>query len=152
MKVEYDLWFDLLTPFLLPAVAAGNHGPRGWTTLYPECAAMNQSPVDVTDKQAVVSEEYQELQLDNFNTESSNRTTMKNTGKTGGHTLFTDNIASSVSEGSHLRAAGWSASIITSPTQTAEPRYTNTMVISGRKTEAPPPQEPLGASNHRTRL
>ncbi|XP_019751306.1 receptor-type tyrosine-protein phosphatase gamma [Hippocampus comes] len=61
---------------------SGSHGPRGWSTLYPECAAKNQSPVDIADEQAVVSDEYQELQLDKFNTESSNQTTMKNTGKT----------------------------------------------------------------------
>ncbi|KAM9408479.1 receptor-type tyrosine-protein phosphatase gamma [Pholidichthys leucotaenia] len=61
---------------------SGSHGPRGWATLYPECAAKNQSPVDIADEQALVSEEYQELALDKFNTESSNQTTMKNTGKT----------------------------------------------------------------------
>ncbi|XP_047438511.1 receptor-type tyrosine-protein phosphatase gamma [Mugil cephalus] len=60
----------------------GSHGPRGWAALYPECAAKNQSPVDIADEQARVSEEYQELVLDKFNTESSNQTTMKNTGKT----------------------------------------------------------------------
>ncbi|KAM7422705.1 hypothetical protein PAMA_010653 [Pampus argenteus] len=61
---------------------SGSHGPRGWAGLYPECAAKNQSPVDIEDEQALVSEEYQELVLDKFNTESSNQTTMKNTGKT----------------------------------------------------------------------
>nr|XP_057946981.1 receptor-type tyrosine-protein phosphatase gamma [Doryrhamphus excisus] len=61
---------------------SGSHGPRGWSALYPECAAKNQSPVDIADEQALVSEEYQELELDKFNTESSNQTTMKNTGKT----------------------------------------------------------------------
>uniref|UniRef100_A0A4W6D8T7 Receptor-type tyrosine-protein phosphatase gamma n=1 Tax=Lates calcarifer TaxID=8187 RepID=A0A4W6D8T7_LATCA len=61
---------------------SGNHGPRGWAASYPECAANNQSPVDIADEQALVSEEYQELVLDKFNAESSNQTTMKNTGKT----------------------------------------------------------------------
>uniref|UniRef100_A0A8C4HQH4 Receptor-type tyrosine-protein phosphatase gamma n=1 Tax=Dicentrarchus labrax TaxID=13489 RepID=A0A8C4HQH4_DICLA len=61
---------------------SGSHGPRGWATSYPECAAKNQSPVDIADEQALVSEEYQELVLEKFNTESSNQTTMKNTGKT----------------------------------------------------------------------
>uniref|UniRef100_A0A7N6AJD8 protein-tyrosine-phosphatase n=1 Tax=Anabas testudineus TaxID=64144 RepID=A0A7N6AJD8_ANATE len=42
----------------------------------------NQSPVDIVDEQALVSDEYQELVLDKFSTESSNHTTMKNTGKT----------------------------------------------------------------------
>uniref|UniRef100_A0A3B4YVU5 Receptor-type tyrosine-protein phosphatase gamma n=1 Tax=Seriola lalandi dorsalis TaxID=1841481 RepID=A0A3B4YVU5_SERLL len=67
---------------LVSSVPAGSHGPRGWAASYPECAAKNQSPVDIADEQALVSEEYQELVLDKFNTESSNHTTMKNTGKT----------------------------------------------------------------------
>uniref|UniRef100_A0A8D0D103 Receptor-type tyrosine-protein phosphatase gamma n=1 Tax=Sander lucioperca TaxID=283035 RepID=A0A8D0D103_SANLU len=61
---------------------SGSHGPRSWAASYPECAANNQSPVDIADEQALVSEEYQELVLDKFNAESSNQTTMKNTGKT----------------------------------------------------------------------
>ncbi|XP_070693730.1 receptor-type tyrosine-protein phosphatase gamma [Pempheris klunzingeri] len=61
---------------------SGNHGPRGWAASYPECAAKNQSPVDIADERALVSEEYQELVLEKFNAESSNQTTMKNTGKT----------------------------------------------------------------------
>uniref|UniRef100_A0A8D3EBC0 Receptor-type tyrosine-protein phosphatase gamma n=1 Tax=Scophthalmus maximus TaxID=52904 RepID=A0A8D3EBC0_SCOMX len=61
---------------------SGSHGPRGWAASYPECAANNQSPVDIADERALVSEEYQELVLEKFNTESSNQTTMKNTGKT----------------------------------------------------------------------
>ncbi|XP_028302200.1 receptor-type tyrosine-protein phosphatase gamma isoform X2 [Gouania willdenowi] len=61
---------------------SGSHGPRGWAALFPECAAKNQSPVDIVDEHAVVSEEYQELVLEKFNVESSNQTTMKNTGKT----------------------------------------------------------------------
>uniref|UniRef100_A0A8C4HTD6 protein-tyrosine-phosphatase n=1 Tax=Dicentrarchus labrax TaxID=13489 RepID=A0A8C4HTD6_DICLA len=67
---------------LVSFISAGSHGPRGWATSYPECAAKNQSPVDIADEQALVSEEYQELVLEKFNTESSNQTTMKNTGKT----------------------------------------------------------------------
>uniref|UniRef100_A0A672I9N9 protein-tyrosine-phosphatase n=1 Tax=Salarias fasciatus TaxID=181472 RepID=A0A672I9N9_SALFA len=66
----------------LSCVSTGSHGPRGWAALFPECAAKNQSPVDIADEQALVSEEYQELVLDKFNMESSNQTTMKNTGKT----------------------------------------------------------------------
>ncbi|XP_067361921.1 receptor-type tyrosine-protein phosphatase gamma-like isoform X2 [Channa argus] len=61
---------------------SGSHGPRSWAASYPECAEKNQSPVDIVDGQALVSEEYQQLVLDKFNTESSNHTTMKNTGKT----------------------------------------------------------------------
>uniref|UniRef100_A0A674MIQ9 protein-tyrosine-phosphatase n=1 Tax=Takifugu rubripes TaxID=31033 RepID=A0A674MIQ9_TAKRU len=58
------------------------HGPQGWSASYPECAATNQSPVDISDQEALISEEYQELMLEKFSIESSNQTTMKNTGKT----------------------------------------------------------------------
>uniref|UniRef100_A0A7N6BKN2 protein-tyrosine-phosphatase n=1 Tax=Anabas testudineus TaxID=64144 RepID=A0A7N6BKN2_ANATE len=63
-------------------VEAPLHGPRGWAASFPDCASKNQSPVDIVDEQALVSDEYQELVLDKFSTESSNHTTMKNTGKT----------------------------------------------------------------------
>lgn len=67
------------------SVFAGNYGPQGWSASYPECAAKNQSPVDIAGEQAMVSDEYQELMLEKFTTDSSNQTTMKNTGKTGLH-------------------------------------------------------------------
>ena len=44
---------------------------------------MNQSPVDISDKDARVSSECQELTLEGFEVPSSNKTSMKNTGKTG---------------------------------------------------------------------
>ncbi|XP_030274986.1 receptor-type tyrosine-protein phosphatase gamma [Sparus aurata] len=73
---------NLYPAMLVSCVPAGSHGPRGWAASYPECAAKEQSPVDIADEQASVSEEFQELVLEKFNTESSNQTTMKNTGKT----------------------------------------------------------------------
>uniref|UniRef100_A0A8C7UQH9 Receptor-type tyrosine-protein phosphatase gamma n=1 Tax=Oncorhynchus mykiss TaxID=8022 RepID=A0A8C7UQH9_ONCMY len=60
----------------------GTHSPGVWTSSYPECAERNQSPVDISDKDAKVSQECQELTLNGFNAESSNKTSMKNTGKT----------------------------------------------------------------------
>uniref|UniRef100_A0A3Q3KRW9 Receptor-type tyrosine-protein phosphatase gamma n=1 Tax=Monopterus albus TaxID=43700 RepID=A0A3Q3KRW9_MONAL len=82
--IYLDFWglVCIFSKTLLPSVSAGSHGPRGWAALFPECAAKNQSPVDIADEHALVSEEYQELVLEKFNTESSNHTTMKNTGKT----------------------------------------------------------------------
>lgn len=62
----------------------GIYGPNeGWEFAFPECREKNQSPINIVDKDAKVSTEYQELTLEGFDTKSSNRTTMKNTGKTG---------------------------------------------------------------------
>uniref|UniRef100_A0A8B9RDR5 protein-tyrosine-phosphatase n=1 Tax=Astyanax mexicanus TaxID=7994 RepID=A0A8B9RDR5_ASTMX len=60
----------------------GNHGPGRWASIYPECGERNQSPVDITDEDAQVSQECQELTLEGFEVKSSNKTSMKNTGKT----------------------------------------------------------------------
>uniref|UniRef100_A0A8C9WDM4 Receptor-type tyrosine-protein phosphatase gamma n=1 Tax=Scleropages formosus TaxID=113540 RepID=A0A8C9WDM4_SCLFO len=61
---------------------AGTYGPDSWASAYPECRGRNQSPIDIVDQDTRVSMEYQELTLDGFETESSNKTSMKNTGKT----------------------------------------------------------------------
>ncbi|KAL4646418.1 receptor-type tyrosine-protein phosphatase gamma-like [Arapaima gigas] len=61
---------------------SGTYGPDSWTSTYPDCRQSNQSPVNIEDQDAQVSAEYQELTLDGFDTESSNKTSMKNTGKT----------------------------------------------------------------------
>ncbi|KAJ8361200.1 hypothetical protein SKAU_G00177250 [Synaphobranchus kaupii] len=63
-------------------MSSWTYGPDSWTTAYPECQKSNQSPIDILDQDAKVSLEYQELTLDGFETESSNKTSMKNTGKT----------------------------------------------------------------------
>uniref|UniRef100_A0AAR2L913 protein-tyrosine-phosphatase n=1 Tax=Pygocentrus nattereri TaxID=42514 RepID=A0AAR2L913_PYGNA len=54
----------------------------GWAAAYPECQERNQSPINIADQDTKVSMEYQELTLDGFEAESSNKTSMKNTGKT----------------------------------------------------------------------
>ncbi|XP_044205420.1 receptor-type tyrosine-protein phosphatase gamma-like [Thunnus albacares] len=62
---------------------SGIYGPdEGWASAYPECRERNQSPINIVDQDAKVSTEYQELTLEGFDTESSNKTSMKNTGKT----------------------------------------------------------------------
>ncbi|XP_064824775.1 receptor-type tyrosine-protein phosphatase gamma-like isoform X1 [Oncorhynchus masou masou] len=62
---------------------SGTYGPEeGWSSAYPECRQRNQSPINIVDQDTKVSMEYQELTLDGFETESSNKTSMKNTGKT----------------------------------------------------------------------
>uniref|UniRef100_A0AAR2IKA0 protein-tyrosine-phosphatase n=1 Tax=Pygocentrus nattereri TaxID=42514 RepID=A0AAR2IKA0_PYGNA len=62
---------------------SGAYGPEtGWAAAYPECQERNQSPINIADQDTKVSMEYQELTLDGFEAESSNKTSMKNTGKT----------------------------------------------------------------------
>ncbi|XP_043860206.1 receptor-type tyrosine-protein phosphatase gamma isoform X2 [Dromiciops gliroides] len=61
---------------------SGAYGPEHWVTSSVSCGGRHQSPIDILDQQARVGEEYQELQLDGFDNESSNKTWMKNTGKT----------------------------------------------------------------------
>lgn len=64
--------------------SSGIYGPdEGWALAYPECREKNQSPVNILDQDTKVSTEYQELTLEGFDNESSNKTSMKNTGKTG---------------------------------------------------------------------
>ncbi|KAK2529407.1 Ptprg [Columba guinea] len=60
----------------------GTYGPDHWVTSSEKCRGSHQSPIDIIDHQAHVGDEYQELQLDGFDNESSNKTWMKNTGKT----------------------------------------------------------------------
>ncbi|XP_068940302.1 receptor-type tyrosine-protein phosphatase gamma isoform X2 [Petaurus breviceps papuanus] len=61
---------------------SGTYGPEHWVTSSVSCGGRHQSPIDIVDQQARVGDEYQELQLDGFDNESSNKTWMKNTGKT----------------------------------------------------------------------
>ena len=70
---------ELKSYFLL----TGAYGPEYWVTSSVSCGGHQQSPIDISDQHAHVSEEYQDLQLDGFDNESSNKTWMKNTGKTG---------------------------------------------------------------------
>ncbi|XP_004631762.1 receptor-type tyrosine-protein phosphatase gamma [Octodon degus] len=61
---------------------SGDYGPEHWVTSSVSCGGRHQSPIDILDHHARVGEEYQELKLEGFNVESSNKTWMKNTGKT----------------------------------------------------------------------
>ncbi|KAG7326546.1 hypothetical protein KOW79_009947 [Hemibagrus wyckioides] len=61
---------------------SGIHGPGRWALMYPECGGRNQSPVNIHDEEALVSQQCQELTLEGFDVKSSNKTSMKNTGKT----------------------------------------------------------------------
>lgn len=61
----------------------GTYGPARWASVYPECGERNQSPIDIPDDFTQVSQECQELTLEGFEVKSSNKTSMKNTGKTG---------------------------------------------------------------------
>nr|XP_056711267.1 receptor-type tyrosine-protein phosphatase gamma isoform X2 [Euleptes europaea] len=61
---------------------SGAYGPEHWVTSNVDCGRTHQSPIDIVDHLARVGEEYQEIKLDGFDNESSNKTWMKNTGKT----------------------------------------------------------------------
>uniref|UniRef100_A0A8C4XCS4 Alpha-carbonic anhydrase domain-containing protein n=1 Tax=Erpetoichthys calabaricus TaxID=27687 RepID=A0A8C4XCS4_ERPCA len=61
---------------------SGTYGPDSWASHNPDCRGKNQSPIDIVDQDAKVSLENQELFLEGFEVESSNKTWMKNTGKT----------------------------------------------------------------------
>uniref|UniRef100_A0A8C6VGJ7 Receptor-type tyrosine-protein phosphatase gamma n=1 Tax=Naja naja TaxID=35670 RepID=A0A8C6VGJ7_NAJNA len=58
------------------------YGPEHWVTSNADCGRTHQSPIDIIDHQAHVGAEYQEIRLVGFDNESSNKTWMKNTGKT----------------------------------------------------------------------
>ncbi|XP_040263697.1 receptor-type tyrosine-protein phosphatase gamma isoform X1 [Bufo bufo] len=61
---------------------SGLYGPENWVMTSPDCKGFHQSPVDIVDYTANIRDEFLELQLDGFENESSNKTWMKNTGKT----------------------------------------------------------------------
>lgn len=82
---EFGFW-DMTSDWFSVCLSShlGVYGPEtGWASAYPECREKNQSPINIADQDTKVSMEYQELILDGFESESSNKTSMKNTGKTG---------------------------------------------------------------------
>lgn len=84
MSREFKMSFSSDSEPLFYWSSSGIYGPdEGWALAYPECREKNQSPVNILDQDTKVSTEYQELTLEGFDNESSNKTSMKNTGKTG---------------------------------------------------------------------
>ncbi|XP_073425909.1 receptor-type tyrosine-protein phosphatase gamma isoform X2 [Dendrobates tinctorius] len=61
---------------------SGVYGPENWVLTSVDCKGLHQSPIDIVDYTANIRDEFQELVLDGFENESSNKTWMKNTGKT----------------------------------------------------------------------
>ncbi|XP_068109866.1 receptor-type tyrosine-protein phosphatase gamma isoform X5 [Hyperolius riggenbachi] len=61
---------------------SGMYGPENWVRASPDCGGHHQSPIDIVDYTASMKDEFRELQLEGFENESSNKTWMKNTGKT----------------------------------------------------------------------
>ncbi|XP_077135022.1 receptor-type tyrosine-protein phosphatase gamma isoform X2 [Ranitomeya variabilis] len=61
---------------------SGVYGPENWVMTSVDCKGLHQSPIDIVDYTANIRDEFQELVLDGFENESSNKTWMKNTGKT----------------------------------------------------------------------
>ncbi|XP_066520016.1 receptor-type tyrosine-protein phosphatase gamma isoform X2 [Hoplias malabaricus] len=84
LREPRSVWGLTLAALLIQSISChpGAHGPVRWASVYPECGQRNQSPVDIPDGEAQVSQECQELTLEGFEVKSSNNTSMKNTGKT----------------------------------------------------------------------
>ncbi|XP_048462457.1 receptor-type tyrosine-protein phosphatase gamma-like [Rhincodon typus] len=61
---------------------SGIYGPENWATSYMNCSGIKQSPVDIIDQKSHEKDILQQIYLEGFEIESSNRTCMKNTGKT----------------------------------------------------------------------
>ncbi|XP_075690073.1 receptor-type tyrosine-protein phosphatase gamma [Rhinoderma darwinii] len=61
---------------------SGVYGPENWVMTSMDCKGLHQSPIDIVDYTANIRDEFQEILLDGFENESSNKTWMKNTGKT----------------------------------------------------------------------
>ncbi|XP_067854932.1 receptor-type tyrosine-protein phosphatase gamma-like isoform X1 [Heptranchias perlo] len=61
---------------------SGNYGPENWATSYINCSGIKQSPIDIVDQKTRENDDLQQIHLEGFEIESSNRTRMKNTGKT----------------------------------------------------------------------
>ncbi|XP_069795616.1 receptor-type tyrosine-protein phosphatase gamma-like isoform X1 [Narcine bancroftii] len=61
---------------------SGKYGPKNWATSYINCSGVNQSPIDIVDQKTREKDDLLQIHLEGFEIESSNRTRMKNTGKT----------------------------------------------------------------------
>uniref|UniRef100_A0A4W3H4C4 protein-tyrosine-phosphatase n=1 Tax=Callorhinchus milii TaxID=7868 RepID=A0A4W3H4C4_CALMI len=84
---------------------SGIHGPESWATSYIDCSGTKQSPIDIVDQTASEKDTLQEIQVDGFEFESSNRTRMKNTGKTIAILLKDDYFISGADLPGRLKAA-----------------------------------------------
>ncbi|XP_048403289.1 receptor-type tyrosine-protein phosphatase gamma-like isoform X1 [Stegostoma tigrinum] len=61
---------------------SGIYGPENWVASYMNCSGIKQSPIDIVDLKSHEKDILQQINLEGFEIESSNRTCMKNTGKT----------------------------------------------------------------------
>ncbi|XP_041046960.1 receptor-type tyrosine-protein phosphatase gamma-like [Carcharodon carcharias] len=61
---------------------SGNYGPENWAKSYINCSGIKQSPIDIVDQKTREKDDLHQIHLEGFEIESSNRTRMKNTGKT----------------------------------------------------------------------
>ncbi|XP_072136599.1 receptor-type tyrosine-protein phosphatase gamma-like isoform X2 [Mobula birostris] len=83
---------------------SGNYGPKYWATSYISCSGVNQSPIDIVDHKTREKDDLQQIHLEGFETESSNRTRMKNTGKTIAVLLKDDYFVSGADLPTRLKA------------------------------------------------
>ncbi|XP_059800225.1 receptor-type tyrosine-protein phosphatase gamma-like isoform X3 [Hypanus sabinus] len=83
---------------------SGNYGPKYWATSYVGCSGVSQSPIDIVDHKTHEKDDLQQIHLEGFETESSNRTRMKNTGKTIAVLLKDDYFVSGADLPTRLKA------------------------------------------------
>ncbi|XP_055503557.1 protein tyrosine phosphatase receptor type Ga [Leucoraja erinacea] len=83
---------------------SGTYGPENWATSYINCSGVNQSPIDIDDENTHEKDDLQQIHLEGFEIESSNRTRMKNTGKTIAVLLMADYLVSGAGLPGKLKA------------------------------------------------
>ncbi|XP_032892523.1 receptor-type tyrosine-protein phosphatase gamma [Amblyraja radiata] len=83
---------------------SGTYGPENWATSYINCSGVNQSPIDIDDENTHEKDDLQQIHLEGFEIESSNRTRMKNTGKTIAVLLMADYFVSGAGLPGKLKA------------------------------------------------